>query len=563
MNQQNKEWKSKGEKSMKKDHKKVIIIAVSIAIILAIVITGVVLFFTTDLFKTNQELFFKYFAGNMEVIEQYLEDPNKSEMDLIKNEPYAISSNISFDLVSTDANIANQTTPPRNFSVEYTKNVDPENNRDYSEAKIKYLTKELFTAQYAHDKDLHVINGVNGVNQAKLFNIYLGIENKDLKQLAQKLGVQDTSNIPNQIGNISITDLISLNTQEKQYLQDLFTKVITSQISKEKYYHTRDVNIEIDTNQVKTNVYGVTLTSEECKNVIVALLNEVSQNETILSVILQKIMLIDSQTDMTVDSLRQYIANMINQIDEATFANDITIQVYEAEGKLVRTQIETNGNTYTLDYERAENAIRTFISLNHTYTISDKKEEQTIQNTPTIEDGYQVIEGSAQLPTQPEPEEPKTITIKNIELAKQITGTQSNMIAIITYEMDNSVMKVSVQNKTEPNSSNQGFTNNIVIIVNDTDTTYFTIKANSNIAPSSTISVQELNETNSAVLNNRTPENISQLINALKVQLQKIYEQQMEVANQVQQQEGANGLNQVDQNAVETNTITGRTDVIE
>ena len=546
---------------MKKDHKKVIIIAVSIAIILGIVITGVVLFFTTDLFKSNQDLFFKYFAGNMEVIDQYLENPNKSEMDLMKNAPYAVNSNVSFDLVSTDANIANQTTPPRNFSIEYTKNVDPQNSRDYSEAKIKYLTKDLFTAQYAHDKDLHVINGVNGVTQAKLFNIYLGIENKDLKQLAQKLGIQDTFNIPNQIGNISITDFLTLNIQEKQYLQDLLINVINSQVSKDKYYHNKDVNIEIDGKQIKTNAYGVTLTGDEYKNVLVALLNTISQDETILDVILQKIKMIDLQTDMTTESLKQYIASIIEKMNGHIFTSGITVQVHESEGKLVRTQIELNGNTYIFDYQRADQSIRTFISLNYEYVMSQKQPEPTNQTAPTVGDEYQIIEGSAQIPTPSQQPEPKVMTIKNIELAKQITQKQSNMIAILTYEVDNSIMKVSVQNRTEPNNE-QGFTNHIVVIVNDSDTTYFTIKANSTIAPSNTISVQELNETNSAILNNRTPENISQLLNALKVQIQKIYEQQMQVANQVQQQEGSNGLNQVDQNAVETNTITDRTDVV-
>lgn len=103
-------------------------------------------------------------------------------------------------------------------------------------------------------------------------------------------------------------------------------------------------------------------------------------------------------------------------------------------------------------------------------------------------------------------------------------------------------MKASLQNKTEQNATQDGFTNNITINISDSNTTYFTIKANSNILPNSSISIEELNETNSAVLNNRTPENVSQLLNAIKGQLQKIYEQQMQVAKEVQQQEDEQGL---------------------
>ncbi|MCI8481653.1 MAG: hypothetical protein HFJ27_00765 [Clostridia bacterium] len=547
---------------MKKDHKKTIIIAAIIAIILIILIVGGVLFFTTDLFKTNQELFFKYFAQNMEVVEEYIQDPNKPTMDSIKSAPYILSSNVTFDLVSTDANIANQTTPPRNFSIEYTKNANPQSNRDYSEAKVRYLTKELFTAQYAHDGDLHVVNGINGANQVKVFNMYLGIENKNLKQLAQKLGIQDISNIPNQLGNVSIDDLISLNQEEKQYFQDFLVRIITSQIPKEKYYHTKGVDIEINTKPVKANTYGVTLTSEEYQNLIVAMLNAISQDDTILSIILQKIMKIDLQTDMTQDRLKEQIGQMLQDLNENKIQNGITVEVYEAEGKIVRTQIKfSDTDVYTIDFERANNSIRTLISLNNTYTIEAPNQE--IQDTPPIiQDGYHVIEGSANLPTPPEAPAPQTITIKNIELAKQISGSQTNMIAILTYEIDDSVMKVSLQSKTEPNNT-QGLTNNMVMIINDSATTYFTIKANSNYSSSSSVSVQELNETNSAVLNNRTTENISQLLNALKVQLQKIYEQQMQVANEVQQQEGNTGINQVNPSAPETNTITNIPNVVE
>lgn len=137
------------------------------------------------------------------------------------------------------------------------------------------------------------------------------------------------------------------------------------------------------------------------------------------------------------------------------------------------------------------------------------------------------------------------------------------MIAIVTYEKGDSIMNVSVQNKTERNNSTQGFTNNITININDSETTYFTITIGSEIIATSNISVQVVDETNSAVLNNRTPENIAQLLNAIKQQLKVIYEQQMQVAKQVQEQENTEkSLTQIDPNSIEANTITDRTNVI-
>lgn len=549
---------------MRRGNKKIVTIVIILVVLLIAVGVGAVLYLKTDLLKSDQELFFKYLAQNLDVVDLYLQDPNKAGMDQIKGGTHVVNSNINFDLVSNNSEIANQTTPPRNFSISYTKNADPVNDRDYSEAKVKYLTKELFTAKYAHDRDYHVLNGNNAITTKDLFNIYLGVENNKLKELAQKLGVQDTSNVPNKIGNVSLTELLSLTQIEKQYVQNLLINVASSQISKNSYYHNKGITIEIDANKVETNAYGVTLTNEQYKNLVVAILNAVSNDETVLNIILQKVMLMDLETDLTTDTISKKIQETIKQINSNGFTDGIKIQVHEAEGQLVRTQIETNSaQYYIIDYERNNNAIRTLISLNYTYTKTEENEEQQTNNNITFtDDEYQIIEGSASGTPQEIVPDTTTYTITNIELAKQISGTQNNIIGIITFNKNDEVIKISLQNKTESNNANDGYTNNIILNINNSDITYFTIKANSNITPSDTISIQEINETNSAVLNNRTPENISGLLTAIKTQLETIYKQHMEVAKQVQEQENAGaGLTPVDPNAEEANPITNREDV--
>ena len=563
MKQESKKWESKGEEIMGKNKKKTLIITGSITVILLVIVMGLVLYLTTDFLRSDQELFFKYFAGNLEVLDQYLQDPNASTMQALKSAPYTVNSDISFDLVSSNPEIANQTTPPRNFSIAYTKNADPENNKDTSEAKIKYLTKELFKAQYVHDGDLHVMNGTNAITSAPVFNVFLGIENNNLKQLAKKMGIEDVSKIPNRLEKISITDLLTLSEEQKEGLQELVVKVANTQISKDKYYHNHGVEIEIDTKQVNANCYGVTLDQEEYKNVIIALLNEISQNEAMISLLLQKIMLIDSQTDITAENLKQEIQNQVEQLRTVQFASGITIEVYEANGKIVRTTISKNGvENYTFDYERGKDSIRTLISFNYQFEVGGSTPEETPGVTFT-EDGYQVIEGSAVERPTPEPEPPTVITIKSIEIAKQVSGNQNNIIAIVGGEVGDSRVKISIQNKTEPNTLQEGMNHNIIINISDSDITYFTIRANSNTKPVTSVALQELNQSNYAVFNNRTPQNIAQLINSIKAQLKKIYEQQMQVAKETQAQEDANGLTQIDPNAVESNTITNMENVIQ
>ena len=240
--------------------------------------------------------------------------------------------------------------------------------------------------------------------------------------------------------------------------------------------------------------------------------------------------------------------------------------VYESEGKVVRTQIEKNSTQYyVIDHERANNSIRTLISINYSDESGElNTEEQTSIEEVSIDNGYQLTQESAQEQIETVTTDSTAISIKNIEFAKQISGTQNNVIGIITYELGDAIMKVSIQNKTEQNASQNGLTNNTIIYINNSDTTYFSITTNSNISPSSSVSVQELNDTNSVLLNNLTSENISQLVNAIAAQLQKIYEQQMQVVKQMQEQEDAqNASTQINQNVEQSNTITDTTNVVQ
>lgn len=546
----------------KKDNTKMIIIASLIAAIVIILVVGCILFFVTDFFKSDKDLFLKYVSQNLEIIENYLEDPNQSTMEALKNQPYTVKSDINFDLVSNDPEIANQTIPPRNFSISYTKNANPQANQDKSEAKVKYLTKDLFSAVYVHDGDRHALNGNNLVTSTPIINMYLGIDNNDLKQLGQKLGAEDVSKIPNSAGRFTIADLMNITDEEKTELKQILEKIYNTQISQGEFHHIKNKSIEIDTKQVTANGYSVTLTKDQYQNTIIALLNEISNNDRILNMILKKIDMVDLKTDITLDNLKEQIQNSINQIN---ISSGITLQVYEVNGKLVRMQIEKeDNNSIIIDYERDGKAVRTLITLNYNYEESTPQEQEPVISNTIIEDGYQVIEGSQSVTqtTEPASEVKSIMKIKKIELAKQIKDNQNNIVAIVECEQDNKAIKISLQSNTQ--KGDQGLINNFRVNINDSETTYFTVTAASTINTSDNVQTEELNDSNSAVLNNRTKENAIALIDAIKTQLQRTYNELMEVAKQVQEQEDAqSGLNSVNPNAPEANVISNMQNVIQ
>lgn len=118
----------------------------------------------------------------------------------------------------------------------------------------------------------------------------------------------------------------------------MLLKVISSQISKDKYYYNKNVSIETFGKQVTTNVYGISLTNEEYKNLVVATLNEILQDDMVLNVILQKVEMLKLQANITTSDIRTFIQNEMEKINTNGFKDGIKIELYEANGKLVRTR---------------------------------------------------------------------------------------------------------------------------------------------------------------------------------------------------------------------------------
>lgn len=548
---------------MGRNKKSLIIVASIIAMIILLLITLLILFFTTDLFKNDQELFFKYLAKNGDIIQGYFKDPNENNKDIIKQGKHMVKTGINFDLVSSDPTIADQTLPPRNFSIQYVGQSDPQNQMNSSEATIKYLTKDLFKVKYAHTQDLYALTSDEVFAEGK----YLGLDNNQLKEFAKKIGYTDVSKIPNRIENIDFSDIMNIKEEDKKYLQETYLRIIDSEISKNHYSSKKNVMIKIDAKEIKANCYTLTLNSNEYKNVLIALLNNLQQDDKTLNMILEKIMLIDSQTEMTLETLKTNIGAKINEISSKPI-EDIIIRVYEKDGELVRTELEKqNQDKYTFDFEKNHNSIRSIVNYEYNYSERNNVTNNQEPISNTIDEGYTQIGGfdntkeNTVTNVQPNETSNQQLTLKSIEIAKQIEGNQTNTIVIATFEMHDKTVKISVQSKTTPDEQNQGtINNNIIININDSDVTYFTVKVNTILSATDTVIVEQVNEQNSFTANNFTPEYLKELIKSIQDQLKKIYNEKMQIASTVQQEENAtNGLNQVDPDAPETNTITSNT----
>ena len=192
-----------------KNKKLPIIIIISIlVVILATAIVIAILYNTTDIFKSYDVLFAKYFNQNEELL-SILENANYEEQKLFKNtNSYTSSGELLINIQDGTANTqkVKATTASRH---------DLNTNRTYSEMILKNGESDLIKMSYINSGDVYAIK-----YEDVLAN-YIGIRNQDLKTFAKNMGMSDSdvANIPNAIDFASLNSIAQITDDhyKKQY----------------------------------------------------------------------------------------------------------------------------------------------------------------------------------------------------------------------------------------------------------------------------------------------------------------------------------------------------------
>ncbi len=525
---------------MRNKSKLVISISVIVVIVIAIVI-GLLLYLKTDIFKSNQELFFRYALQNGEMLEDFVIYSQNEVLDNIKKSEHTTDTNFNFQLVSNDPQIANQTIPARNFSMNYSKKADPVNNKASSETTINFLTRELFKLKYIQDGNLYALKSDEVVNK------YLAFNNSNLKGLAKKFELEDISKIPNQIEKVDFKELLKLTDEEKEYLYRKYINVINKNVSKEKYKKQTNVTININDRDIITNAYTLELTKQEWTNLIISILQETLQDNQTLNILLQKVTLINK--DISLDSLETILQNEITRLGQTSKMGSVKVLVYEKDKQLVKTVIvDDNNEGIGITYLKNNNAIKAVLDFNYTYVEEPEPEPEA-----PVDDGYAVIQDPNANQNQNEqkteaweakeilknlmPKIDKSIIIKDIEIEKQINDGQYESTYILTYTKGDETVKVAMTDTTTNNITNGEVDSNIVININNNDTTYFTVNAKTITKQTTGLVIESLVRENSATVNDFTPKYIATLTQQIVNRLKQLYNQKLEIVHTVQQEE--------------------------
>ncbi len=320
---------------MKKGNGKKVVIIVMFLIITLILI-AIALYFTTDILKSEKQLFFKYAMqmteeGNDNNLMQYLE---KKE-----NEPYKNDGSITFNVSLPEERIKQQVEKANNITIDFKGNVYNAQQKREQEITLNYDENVRFPLVFKQSGDYF------GIQTEYIGSKYIAIENNNLPELCKKLGIENTNNIPNKIDSKK-TNSIKFTDEEKEIIKQRYKEVLEEQLTEQMFSKSQNT---------ESTIYILELTPDDTKNILKKILEKLKTDDIILEKINE--ILEQEVTEEDIDELIENIEKL--EIDE-----NIKIQVYENNRKC--NKISINVGTVTsiiLEKEQNSNSVQYDIVL--------------------------------------------------------------------------------------------------------------------------------------------------------------------------------------------------------
>jgi hypothetical protein len=113
-----------------------------------------------------------------------------------------------------------------------------EKNKEKGILNFGFDNKQVLSVDYLRDNDLF------GIKIGEVYDKYISIENKNLKQLAEKYEI-DSTEIPDKIEFIDMHDLYDISEEEIQHISDLIVGTLKNEIPEECYSVNENAEIDI------------------------------------------------------------------------------------------------------------------------------------------------------------------------------------------------------------------------------------------------------------------------------------------------------------------------------
>ena len=320
---------------MKQKKNKGLRITIVILLIIILLLVGGIayLYFFTDMFKSNKQLFFKYTSQIVQSENGFIDNQLVQYFQKKNSTSYENNGEITFEVaipnIEDDLELAN------NFNITFTGKEDPTNSKSEKEISLNYSDSVKFPLTYRKT------NTITGIQTQYIGSSFVSVRNDE-----ELSGLED-------INNLLKLQNLEFSNEEVRNLKTTYFDNILNTLDDSKFSTLTEENL---------TGYRLTLTGEELKNTLVQILNALKADTNTTHKLNEILQGVGINSEIDEDS----IDDLIESINDSEWNQDIEMTVYASGGNLSKVLVEIAGNTLTMNKEGNNQDMTYTISLNTT-----------------------------------------------------------------------------------------------------------------------------------------------------------------------------------------------------
>ena len=526
---------------MEQKKSKGLLITIIVILMIIILLVGVIayLYFFTDMFKSNKQLFFQYTSQLVQNEDGFIDNQLVQYFQKKNSTSYENNGEITFEVsipnMTEDLELAN------NFNITFTGKEDPSNAKSEKEINLNYSDSVNFPLTYRKT------NTVTGIQTQYIGSSFVAVRND-----GEISGLED-------INNLLKLQNVEFSNEELQNLKTTYFDNIFNTLDDSKFSTLTEGDL---------TGYRLTLTGEELKNTLVQILNALKTDTNTMHKLNDILQGIGIDTQLNENS----IDDVIESVNDLELNDNIEMTVYVTGGNLSRVDIGMAGNTVTMSKEGNNQEVTYTISLNTTEqdTSAILTAKYSGLNSDNVTETYELtLEGmyeEANILGQAENTQ-NTLTVSSeretIELL--ITTVQANKIAIgedssqisdtdVEEELSSGENEIYADMRLEKETDttfnitfvstgdrfvidNNGeiieepeeeTTNGTSTNTSENTVTHNKYSITNNVQFKDSVEIEDLTEENAVILNDQDEEYVTNLMNAIQQRIVEVNQVQME-----------------------------------
>ena len=361
-------------------------------IVLVLIATTVVLYFSTDIFRTKRGAFIRYFKDTDQCLEIFRDKEFTQYNKNRRKNCYVRKGNLK---IIDSTNVAESGIMDK---LSATINVKSNKEEEQKNIEVNLFTEGTNLGQFSffHEKDLY------GFFCQDVSPDYIAVKNSDLGKLLSNIeykydgtllstalvdmGIESIDSFGETYKDYALDTILGINNSQKSKLNNYY-RILKNDVPADAYYGEKDVSINIDGNDYKVNQYIMSVSGSQSATLQISLLSELSKDSIMMDFIASKMALLNFSEDYRdVNKLNEKIQAKIGELSQSPAnAKDFKIVVSNYKQQNIQTEIYLGDTKIVVNnLEKTDDRGNvTNITINNTTITFSKKDNHYIYGIKT------------------------------------------------------------------------------------------------------------------------------------------------------------------------------------